>query len=140
MEEKVNCELELAEKIIAVDKKDMAARILNFHFLRDIYGNLRSFGQQKFRCVDCNTKYRRVPLMSKCNKCGGKLLLTVNKGGIEKYLRISKNIAEKYGLDDYIKQRLVLVERDIALIFQKSEEDIAQEKELLKQKCLADFV
>jgi len=117
MAEKVDYELILAEKIRAVDERDVAARILNFHFMRDIYGNLRSFGQQRFRCVDCNEKYRRVPLSGKCNKCGGKLLLTINKGGIEKYLTISKDIAQKYGLSDYLKQRLVLVEKDLALIF-----------------------
>jgi len=117
MAEKVEYELKLAEKIRAVDERDVATRILNFHFLRDIYGNLRSFGQQKFRCVDCNEKYRRVPLSGKCNKCGGKLLLTINKGGIEKYLTISKEIAQKYGLSDYLKQRLGLVEKDLALLF-----------------------
>lgn len=133
MEEKVNCELELAEKINAVDKKDMAARILNFHFLRDIYGNLRAFGEQKFRCVECNAKYRRIPLSGKCNKCGGKLLLTVNYGGIKKYLEISKQIAEKYGLGDYLKQRLGLIEKDLALIFKVKEEPTTQ-------KSLADFI
>jgi DNA polymerase II large subunit len=117
MAEKVDYELKLAEKIRAVDEKDVAARILNFHFMRDIYGNLRSFGQQKFRCVDCNEKYRRVPLAGKCTKCGGKLLLTINKGGIEKYLKISKDIAQKYGLSDYLKQRLGLVEKDLLLLF-----------------------
>jgi DNA polymerase II large subunit len=117
MAEKVDYELTLAEKIRAVDERDVAARILNFHFLRDIYGNLRAFGQQTFRCVECNEKYRRVPLSGKCNKCGGKLLLTVNKGGIEKYLRISKEIAQKYGLSDYLKQRLGLVEKDLLLLF-----------------------
>jgi len=117
MAEKVDYELRLAEKIRAVDERDVATRILNFHFLRDIYGNLRSFGQQKFRCVECNAKYRRVPLSGKCTKCGGKLLLTINKGGIEKYLRISKEMAQKYGLSDYLKQRLGLVEKDLALLF-----------------------
>ena len=52
-----------------------------------------------------------------CAKCGGKLLLTVNKGGIQKYLTISKEIAQKYGLSDYLKQRLGLVEKDLALLF-----------------------
>jgi DNA polymerase II large subunit len=130
MAEKVECELVLAEKLRTVDERDVAARVLNFHFLRDIYGNLRSFGQQRFRCVECNEKYRRVPLSGKCNKCGGKLLLTVNKGGIEKYLKISKDIAQKYGLSDYLKQRLGLVQKDLDLLF-------PQEK---AQQSLADFM
>lgn len=131
MEEKVDFQLALGKKIRAVNVKDVAERVLNFHFMRDIYGNLRSFGQQKFRCNDCNAKFRRVPLMGKCTKCGGKLLLTVNKGGIEKYLYISQRIAQEYGLSDYMKQRLALVERDVDIIFQKEKET---------QQSLADFM
>jgi len=131
MMEKVEKQLELARRIRAVDERDVASRVLNFHFLRDIYGNLRSFGQQKFRCVSCNRKYRRVPLVGKCIRCGGKILLTVHKGGIEKYLGISQEIAEKYGLSDYLKQRLNLIERDLEAIF---------EPEKTKQFSLADFI
>lgn len=131
MGEKVDRQLSLAKKIRAVDEKDVAARVLNFHFLRDIYGNLRSFGQQKFRCVDCNMKYRRVPLIGKCTKCGGKILLTVHKGGIEKYLKVSQEIAEKYGLSDYLKQRLTLIEKDLESIF---------EKDKIQQISLTEFM
>ncbi len=136
MQEKVFAQLDLAEKIRAVDEKDVAARILNFHFLRDMYGNLRSFGQQKFRCTECNEKFRRVPLIGKCSRCGGKLLMTVHKGGIEKYLSISLKIAEKYGLSDYLKQRLNLISKDLEMIFQITE----PEADKGKQISLADFV
>ncbi|MEM0372284.1 MAG: DNA polymerase II large subunit [archaeon] len=132
MTEKVERQLALAEKIRAVDEKDVAMRVINFHFLRDIYGNLRSFGQQAFRCVDCNESYRRPPLIGKCVKCGGKIILTVHKGGIEKYLSVSQALAEKYGLGDYLKQRLKLVERDLEEIF-----FVEPEKET--QYTLADF-
>ncbi|NYZ79947.1 DNA polymerase II large subunit [Candidatus Micrarchaeota archaeon] len=132
MVEKVDRQLALAEKIRAVDEKDVAMRVINFHFLRDIYGNLRSFGQQAFRCVDCNESYRRPPLVGKCLKCGGKIILTVHKGGIEKYLSVSQELAEKYGLGDYLKQRLKLVERDLEEIF-----FVEPEKET--QYTLADF-
>jgi len=131
MEDKVMCELELAEKIRAVDEADVAERIINFHFMRDLYGNLRAFGQQRFRCTDCNTKFRRPPLSGKCNKCGGKLLQTVYKGGIAKYLKLSQRMAEKYGLSDYIKQRLMMLEDDLKTIF-------ASDK--IKQYSLADFM
>lgn len=126
MDEKVKAELELGEKIRAVDERDMAERILNFHFLRDLYGNLKTFGQQKFRCVDCNASFRRVPLVGRCSKCGGKLLLTVSHGGIKKYLSLSKEIAEKYGLSDYLKQRLLLIEKDLDSIFHIPEEKTKQ--------------
>ncbi len=131
MSEKVQRQLELAEKIRAVDEKDVAKKIINSHFLRDIYGNLRSFGQQSFRCVDCNAKYRRVPLSGKCTKCGGKLLLTVHRGGIEKYLKVSQEMAEKYGLGDYLEQRLKLIETDLEMIF---------ESEKSKQYSLSSFM
>ena len=131
MSEKVQRQLELAERIRAVDEKDVAKRIINSHFLRDIYGNLRSFGQQSFRCVDCNAKYRRVPLTGKCTKCGGKIILTVHRGGIEKYLKVSQEMAEKYGLGDYLEQRLKLVEIDLEGIF---------ESEKSKQYSLSSFM
>ncbi|HLD76435.1 MAG TPA: DNA polymerase II large subunit, partial [Candidatus Norongarragalinales archaeon] len=95
MNEKVQDELKLMRKIAAVDVSDAAERIILNHFFPDLYGNLRSFSKQIFRCVNCPTKYRRVPLIGKCRKCGGKLLLTISKGGIEKYLNISKRMADE---------------------------------------------
>ncbi|MBI4215069.1 DNA polymerase II large subunit, partial [archaeon] len=130
MAEKVKLQLELGSKTRAVDEKDVATRVINFHFMRDLYGNLRTFGQQSVRCVDCNKKYRRVTLTGRCWKCGGKLLLTITRGGIEKYLKVSQNIAEQYGLSDYLKQRLKLIELDIDQIFTN---------EKVKQFTLADF-
>ena len=131
MLEKVTEQLELGRRIRAVDEKDEAARLLNSHFFRDIYGNLRAFGEQKFRCVDCNAKYRRVPLVGKCTKCGGRIILTVAEGSVRKYLEISKGIAEKYGLDDYIRQRLKIVENNINSVFVNDRS---------KQYNLADFL
>ncbi|NUN11483.1 DNA polymerase II large subunit [Candidatus Micrarchaeota archaeon] len=124
MADKVESELELMRKIRAVDEGKASEKIILSHFLPDLYGNLRSFGRQKIRCVECNAKYRRVPLSGKCRKCGGKLLLTINKGGILKYLEISKSMIEKYSLPDYLKQRLMLLEREINEIFK--EEDSKQ--------------
>ena len=131
MAEKLQIELELMSKIRAVDTAGAAERILLSHFFPDIYGNLRSFSKQSFRCVECNFKHRRVPLIGKCRKCGGKLLLTINRGGVEKYLKLSKAVAEKYGLPNYLKQRLMLLEKEIASIF---------ENEQVKQVTLAEFV
>ncbi|MBI5636167.1 hypothetical protein HY993_04360, partial [Candidatus Micrarchaeota archaeon] len=103
------------------------------HFLPDLYGNLRSFGRQTFRCVDCNAKYRRVPLIGKCRKCnGGKLLLTINKGGIEKYLNLSNQLVKRFNLPTYMAQRLLLIEQEINSVF-------AEEKEEQKQVSLADY-
>ncbi|MFH1447881.1 MAG: DNA polymerase II large subunit, partial [Candidatus Micrarchaeota archaeon] len=131
MREKVDAQFALNSKVRAVDIKDAARRVILSHFLPDLYGNLRAFSRQGFRCVSCNAKYRRVPLKGICTRCGEKLLLTVNKGGIEKYLRISMEIAEKYDLPDYLKQRLSLIEDEISSVF---------EDDTSKQFNLEDFM
>ncbi len=117
MEEKVDAQLSLEKRIRAVDERDVAERIILSHFLPDLYGNLRAFSRQTFRCVSCNYKYRRVPLVGKCTKCGDKLLLTVNKGGIEKYLSVSKRMCVMYELPAYLKQRLAMLEEEIKSVF-----------------------
>lgn len=131
MGEKVDTQFRLCSKIRAVNLKDSAERVILSHFLPDLYGNLRSFSRQTLRCVDCNSKYRRAPLSGKCDRCGGKLVLTISKGGIEKYLKISQAMVEKYDLPNYLKQRLMLLERDISSIF---------EDETKKQFSLEQFM
>jgi DNA polymerase II large subunit len=129
--EKIDAQFRLQERLRAVDIKDAAERLILSHFIPDLYGNLRSFSRQTFRCVSCNTIYRRVPLAGKCSRCGGNLLLTINKGGIEKYLQISRDIVQKYDLPLYLKQRLDLLEKEIKSIF---------EDDKIKQTGLSDFL
>jgi len=129
--EKVRLEFSLHNKIRAVDKNDAAERLILSHFIPDLYGNLRSYSRQIFRCVNCNLKYRRVPLSGRCTRCGGNLLLTINKGGIQKYLQITKEIIHDYGLPDYMKQRINLIEKEINNIFEDEKE---------RQLGLVDFV
>ena len=80
-------------------------------------GNLHSYSRQGFRCVKCNAKYRRVPLKGVCTRCSGKLLLTISKGGIEKYLNTAINLADRYELEPYIKQRIILLKEEIEAVF-----------------------
>ncbi|MCD6227153.1 DNA polymerase II large subunit, partial [Candidatus Micrarchaeota archaeon] len=115
--DKVFAQLAVQDKIKAVDNKDAAERVILSHFIPDLYGNLRKFSQQTFRCVQCNTIYRRPPLKGKCLKCGGKLVLTIHEGSVRKYYTISKEIAEKYDLPKYLKQRLMLLEKDMDSLF-----------------------
>ncbi|MEM3208631.1 MAG: DNA polymerase II large subunit [Candidatus Micrarchaeaceae archaeon] len=117
MQEKIERQFKLTDKIHAVDKKDAARKLILSHFLPDLIGNLHKFSRQTFRCSNCNAKYRRVPLSGKCTRCGGRLLLTVSKGGIEKYLDTAINLAERYDLEPYIKQRLELVKKEINAVF-----------------------
>ncbi|NJE85436.1 DNA-directed DNA polymerase II large subunit [Thermococcus sp. CX2] len=118
MEEKVARQLALAERIRAVDENHVAETIINSHLVPDLRGNLRSFTRQEFRCVKCNTKYRRPPLTGKCPKCGGKIVLTVSKGAIEKYLPTAKMLVTKYDVLDYTRQRICLTEKDIKTLFE----------------------
>ena len=88
MQEKVLGQMELAQKIRAVDEDDVARLVVDRHFMRDIKGNLRKFSQQEFRCSNCNSKYRRPPLVGNCLKCGGRIIFTVSEGSIIKYLSL----------------------------------------------------
>ncbi len=115
--DKVTAQLELAVKTVASDAPEEARRLLNTHFIPDIIGNLRSFATQQLRCIKCNAKYRRLPLVNRCTHCGGKLIQTVKEAGITKYLPLSIEIATKYNLDNYMKQRLLLVRDYIESIF-----------------------
>jgi len=131
MSEKIQLEFKLEDKIKCVDARDASRRLILNHFIPDLYGNLRSYSRQKFRCVSCNTIYRRTPLSGKCNKCGGKLILTINEGGIKKYLELSLNMCKKYSLPKYLTQRIELVKKEIENIFKD---------EKIKQTGLSDFV
>ncbi len=130
MIEKLHMQLELGEKIDAVDARRVALKVLNTHFMRDIAGNMRAFSTQGFRCKSCNRKFRRLPLKGKCTSCGGKLTLTVYRGGIEKYLVAAQELVDKYGLARYYTQRMDLIKEEIATMFDNKKP---------KQATLFDF-
>jgi DNA polymerase II large subunit len=116
MDEKTQLQLKLARKLKAVDERDVAERLLSNHFLPDMIGNLKKFSSQKVRCTKCGESYRRIPLAGKC-KCGHKLILTVHEGSVRKYLDISKNIAEDFGVSPYIAQRIDIMEESMEAMF-----------------------
>ena len=130
MVEKLNAQLELAEKIEAVDAKKVALKVLTRHFIRDIAGNLRAFSTQSFRCKSCNKRFRRLPLRGVCLACGGPLTLTVYRGGIEKYLKAAQDLIDKYGLPRYYAQRILLMKEEINALFNSKKP---------KQISLTDF-
>ena len=119
MQDKVHHQMDLVEKIRAVDTSDTAKLIIDRHFLKDLKGNLRKFSMQGFRCVVCNEIMRRPPLTGICQKCGGKIIFTINEGGIKKYLEPALELAERYNLSNYIKQNLQIVKENIDSIFGK---------------------
>ena len=117
MMDKMNAQLNLAAKIRAVDEADVAYKVIERHFLPDILGNMRAFSKQSVRCPSCNIIYRRPPLQGTCLKCNGKLTLTVHEKSVKKYLEISKEIAERYNIPPYARQRITLVEKSIDSLF-----------------------
>lgn len=120
---KLEAQLRLADRLRAVDVRDVARRILTAHFLKDIVGNLRRFTSQTFRCRACNAKFRRAPLNGKCPRCGSpKVSKTVFQGGIEKYFRMATNIVQKYDLEPFYRDQLAMVGGEIELLFGKRRE------------------
>ncbi len=122
MKDKVANQMELVEKIRAVDTSDVARLIIERHFIRDIRGNLRKFSHQQFRCVACNTKFRRVPLKGSCTNCGGKIIFTISEGSIKKYLDPAITLSENYAISEYTRQSLELAKLYIESIFGKDSE------------------
>jgi DNA polymerase II large subunit len=122
MIEKLDGQMELAERIDAVDARRVALKVLTTHFMRDIAGNLRAFSTQNFRCKFCGRKFRRLPLQGKCPSCMGQLSLTVYRGSIEKYVEVAQNLVQRYGLPKYYSQRISLLKEEIMALF-KSKKD-----------------
>ena len=139
MSEKTSAQLGLGEKLKAVDEDAVAELLLDKHFIPDIKGNLRSFSSQKMRCVDCNAKFRRVPMTNQtiapsgketaeCPKCAanpdktgaGKVLLTISEGTIKKYMQPSKDIIDSYEISPYKRQEVQILNRTIQSLFGKA--------------------
>ncbi len=131
MLDKVKGQMDLAEKISAVDADDVARLVIERHFLRDIKGNLRKFSTQQVRCVSCNEKFRRPPLSGKCSRCGGKIIFTIAEGSVKKYVDISMNLGKEFHMNDYLKQVLELLNERI-------EQNFGYEIE--KQTGLTEFI
>ncbi len=122
MRDKVEKMMELCKKIRAVDSDDVARLIIERHFIRDTRGNLRKFSQQNFRCVACNTIYRRPPLTGKCLYCGGRLIFTIAEGSILKYLQPALELARAYKVSPYLLESLELTEMYVQSIFGKEKD------------------
>ena len=131
MMDKMDAQLELARKLRAVDETDVAERVIEYHFLPDLIGNLRAFSRQETRCLDCDEKYRRMPLSGECRECGGRVNLTVHEGSVNKYMDTAIEVAERFGCREYTKQRLRILERSLESIF---------EDDTNKQSGIADFM
>lgn len=118
MMDKMTAQLELAARLRGVDAPDVAARVIGSHFLPDMMGNLKAFSKQSMRCTKCNTKYRRIPLMGKCRKCGNaNLTMTVHEGSVKKYLEVSKEVCVRFEVSNYVQQRIEHISDSIDSVF-----------------------
>jgi len=131
MMDKMDAQLALSRKLRAVDETDVAERVIEYHFLPDLIGNLRAFSRQETRCLDCGEKYRRMPLTGDCRECGGRVNLTVHQGSVNKYMDTAIEVAEEFGCRDYTKQRLEVLERSLESVFENDKN---------KQSGIADFM
>ncbi|WP_440988296.1 DNA-directed DNA polymerase II large subunit [Haloarchaeobius baliensis] len=131
MQDKMDAQLHLSRKLRAVDETDVAERIIEYHFLPDLIGNLRAFSRQETRCLDCGEKYRRMPLTGDCRECGGRVNLTVHQGSVNKYMQTALMVAEEFGCRDYTVQRLEKLEKALSSVF---------EDDTNRQTGIADFM
>ncbi len=118
MQEKMDAQLNLSRTLRAVDETDVAERIIEYHFLPDLLGNLKAFSSQEFRCLGCGEKYRRAPLSGECRLCGGRVNLTVHEGSVNKYIDTAITVADQFGARPYTKQRLEVLETRINRVFE----------------------
>ncbi|MFC7018422.1 MULTISPECIES: DNA polymerase II large subunit [Haloarcula] len=131
MEDKMDAQLAISRTLRSVVESDVAERIIEYHFLPDLIGNLRAFSRQETRCLDCGESYRRMPLSGDCRECGGRVNLTVHEGSVTKYIDTAIRVAEEFGARDYTKQRLKILERSIESVFENDHN---------KQSGIADFM
>ncbi|WP_424001680.1 DNA polymerase II large subunit [Haloarcula salina] len=131
MEDKMDAQLEISRKLRAVVESDVAERIIEYHFLPDLIGNLRAFSRQEVRCLDCGESFRRAPLTGDCRECGGRVNLTVHEGSVNKYIDTAIRVADEFGARDYTKQRLEVLEQSIESVFEDDHN---------KQSGIADFM
>ncbi|MEF8785687.1 MAG: DNA polymerase II large subunit [Haloarculaceae archaeon] len=131
MQEKMDAQLLISRKLRAVNETDVAERIIEYHFLPDLLGNLKAFSSQEVRCLGCGEKFRRAPLTGDCPECGGDITLTVHEGSVNKYMDTAIRVAEEFGTRTYTKQRLKILEKRIERVFENDKN---------KQSGIADFM
>lgn len=121
--EKLDMQIRTAEIIDAVDPNEVVSMVMTTHLLPDIMGNLRAYSGQSFRCTTCGASYRRIPLSQICNECGNKLIQTMTRPSVKKYLKLAKRLLGKYQVDPYLRGRVVGLLDELELVFGKEESE-----------------
>ena len=152
MIDKMNGQLDLCQRLRAIDARTVASSVIRSHFLPDLRGNLNAFGRQKIRCLKCGHSYRRMPLAGQCIQpekavgrglsahgvardegglCGGKLALTVSEGAVRKYIEVTKHVMDTYGVDTYTRQNMEWLASSVESLFNNDR---------ARQMSLSDFL
>ncbi len=116
MLDKFDLQVRNADLIRAVDTPEIVSNVISTHLVPDIMGNLRSYARQNLRCTSCGTSYRRAPLAGKC-RCGYRLIQTITRPSVEKYLKLAKRLVERYDVGRYQKGRIAALADEIDLVF-----------------------
>ena len=124
MLDKLDMQIRNADLIDAVNTSEIVSNVISTHLVPDIMGNLRAYARQSFRCTACGKSYRRLPLIQTCI-CGHKLIQTITRGSVEKYLKLAKRLVENYDVSDYQKGRIHALSDEIDLVFGKNKGDQA---------------
>jgi len=122
MLDKFDMQVRNAELIDAVNTSEIVSNVISTHLVPDLMGNLRAYARQSFRCTACGKSYRRMPLIQTCT-CSHKLIATITRGSVEKYLKLAKRLVEKYDVGEYQKGRIHALSDEIELVFGKSKGD-----------------
>ncbi len=152
MIDKMNGQLNLCQRLRAIDARTVASSVIRSHFLPDLRGNLNAFGRQKVRCLKCGHSYRRMPLAGQCIQplktggsglsahgvvrnegglCSGRLALTVSEGAVRKYIEVTKHVMDTYGVDTYTRQNMEWLAGSVESLFNNDR---------ARQMSLTDFL
>ena len=122
MLDKLDMQIRNADMIDAVNTSEIVSNVISTHLVPDIMGNLRAYARQSFRCTACGKSYRRLPLIQNCF-CGHKLIQTITRGSVEKYLKLAKRLINNYDVSEYQKGRINALSDEIDLVFGKNKGD-----------------
>ena len=122
MLDKFDMQVRNAELIDAVNASEIVSNVISTHLVPDLMGNLRAYAKQSFRCTACGKSYRRMPLIQTCT-CSHKLIATITRGSVEKYLKLAKRLVDKYDVGEYQRGRIYALSDEIELVFGKSKGD-----------------
>jgi DNA polymerase II large subunit len=117
LNEKVSKQIEVAQRIKAVEPKEVVESIIKTHLVRDIIGNMKKYATQSFKCRKCGKTFRRPSVSGRCNSCGEELHETLTKGSVEKYFPLARRLATAFDVDEYTKSRLELIEKELDQLF-----------------------